>query len=156
MARKLPQLQRALDAPALASVAYGEVASSLYFALGIVTHHAGPFFLSGRLLHGLGSACVFVSAQALALQGDEGNDRLVGGRARQHGEDRDQQQVPHAVALALGTALFVIAGPYPLGARRLFPAPLALGLGCRTIALELRERRLRRDAPPERERLTHL
>src|SRR2546423_1482677 len=36
MARKLPQLQRALDAPALASVAYGEVASSLYFALGIV------------------------------------------------------------------------------------------------------------------------
>src|SRR2546423_15343720 len=40
MARKLPQLQRALDAPALASVAYGEVASSLYFALGIVALHA--------------------------------------------------------------------------------------------------------------------
>ncbi len=36
MARKLPRLQRVLDAPALASVAYGEVASSLYFALGIV------------------------------------------------------------------------------------------------------------------------
>jgi APA family basic amino acid/polyamine antiporter len=40
MARKLPQLQRVLDAPALASVAYGEVASSLYFALGIVALHA--------------------------------------------------------------------------------------------------------------------
>jgi basic amino acid/polyamine antiporter, APA family len=40
MARKLPQLQRALDAPVLASVAYGEVASSLYFALGIVALHA--------------------------------------------------------------------------------------------------------------------
>src|SRR4051795_6199715 len=40
MARKLPQLQRALDAPALASVAYGEGASSLYFALGIVALHA--------------------------------------------------------------------------------------------------------------------
>src|SRR6266700_1782388 len=40
MARKLPQLQRALDAPALASVAYGEIASSLYFALGIVALHA--------------------------------------------------------------------------------------------------------------------
>ena len=40
MARKLPPLQRALDAPALASVAYGEVASSLYFALGIVALHA--------------------------------------------------------------------------------------------------------------------
>ncbi len=40
MARKLPRLQRVLDAPALASVAYGEVASSLYFALGIVAFHA--------------------------------------------------------------------------------------------------------------------
>jgi basic amino acid/polyamine antiporter, APA family len=40
MARKLPQLQRVLDAPALASVAYGEIASSLYFALGIVALHA--------------------------------------------------------------------------------------------------------------------
>src|SRR5579871_6533566 len=40
MARKLPRLQRALDAPVLASVAYGEIASSLYFALGIVAFHA--------------------------------------------------------------------------------------------------------------------
>ena len=40
MARKLPRLQRALDAPALASVAYGEIASSIYFALGIIALHA--------------------------------------------------------------------------------------------------------------------
>src|SRR5436189_5153597 len=40
MARKLPRLQRVLDAPALASVAYGEIASSLYFALGIVALYA--------------------------------------------------------------------------------------------------------------------
>jgi basic amino acid/polyamine antiporter, APA family len=40
MARKLPQLQRMLDAPALASVAYGEIASSIYFALGIIAVHA--------------------------------------------------------------------------------------------------------------------
>src|SRR5665213_1209258 len=40
MARKLPRLQRVLDAPALASVAYGEVASSIYFALGIIALHA--------------------------------------------------------------------------------------------------------------------
>ncbi len=40
MARKLPRLQRVLDAPVLASVAYGELASSLYFALGIVALHA--------------------------------------------------------------------------------------------------------------------
>jgi MFS family permease len=44
------------------------------YALGIVTHHAGVFFLGGRLLHGPGSACVFVSAQALALH--------AGGQAR--------------------------------------------------------------------------
>lgn len=37
------------------------------YSLGIVTHHAGPFFLAGRLLHGPGSACVFIAAQALAL-----------------------------------------------------------------------------------------
>src|SRR5579859_974838 len=43
MARKLPKLQRALDAPALASVAYGEIASSIYFALGIIALHALGF-----------------------------------------------------------------------------------------------------------------
>jgi hypothetical protein len=42
--------------------------------------------------------------QALALQGDEGDDLLVGGRARKRGEDREQQQVAHAVAPAWGTA----------------------------------------------------
>ena len=36
MARKLRGFQRVLDAPALFSVAYGEIASSIYFALGIV------------------------------------------------------------------------------------------------------------------------
>src|SRR5438270_6607112 len=40
MARKLPRLQRVLDAPALASIAYGEIASSIYFALGIIALHA--------------------------------------------------------------------------------------------------------------------
>jgi basic amino acid/polyamine antiporter, APA family len=43
VARKLPTLQRALDAPALASVAYGEIASSLYFALGVIALHALGF-----------------------------------------------------------------------------------------------------------------
>jgi len=43
VARKLPQLQRVLDAPALASVAYGEIASSIYFALGIIALHALGF-----------------------------------------------------------------------------------------------------------------
>ena len=43
MARKLPALQRVLDAPALFSVAYGEVASSIYFALGIIAFYALGF-----------------------------------------------------------------------------------------------------------------
>ena len=40
MARKISGLQRVLDAPALFSVAYGEVASSIYVALGIIALHA--------------------------------------------------------------------------------------------------------------------
>src|SRR5436305_15299637 len=40
MARKLPQLERVLDARSIFSVAYGEIASSIYFALGIVVAHA--------------------------------------------------------------------------------------------------------------------
>src|SRR5213076_1004965 len=43
MARKLPRLQRVLDAPALFSIAYGEIASSIYFALGIIAAHALGF-----------------------------------------------------------------------------------------------------------------
>ena len=48
MARKLPQLQRRLGAADLFGVAYGEVASSIYFALGIIAAHAlglTPFVL---------------------------------------------------------------------------------------------------------------
>ena len=40
MARKLPGLRRELDAQSLFSVAYGEIASSIYFALGIIALHA--------------------------------------------------------------------------------------------------------------------
>ena len=43
MARKLPGLKRELDARALFSVAYGEVASSIYFALGVIAAHALGF-----------------------------------------------------------------------------------------------------------------
>ncbi len=43
MARKLGGFQRVLDAPALFSVAYGEIASSIYFALGIVAAYALGF-----------------------------------------------------------------------------------------------------------------
>jgi basic amino acid/polyamine antiporter, APA family len=43
VARKLPRLQRVLDAPALASIAYGEIASSIYFALGVIALYALGF-----------------------------------------------------------------------------------------------------------------
>jgi len=43
VARKLPGLRRELGARSLASVAYGEVASSIYFALGVVALHAVGF-----------------------------------------------------------------------------------------------------------------
>src|SRR5919199_6107507 len=53
MARKLPVLERALDAPALFSVAYGEVASSICLALGIIAVHALGFTPAVLLLVGL-------------------------------------------------------------------------------------------------------
>jgi APA family basic amino acid/polyamine antiporter len=69
MARKLPRLQRVLDAPALFSVAYGEIASSIYFALGIIALHAlgftpvvlllvGALFLVVSLSYAEGTAAI--------------------------------------------------------------------------------------------------
>jgi APA family basic amino acid/polyamine antiporter len=43
VARKLPGLRRELDARSLFSVAYGEIAASIYFALGIIALHAVGF-----------------------------------------------------------------------------------------------------------------
>src|SRR5256714_1301239 len=69
MARKVPGLQRVLDAPVLASVAYGEVASSIYLALGIIALHAlgvtpvillvvGVLFLVVSLSYAEGTAAI--------------------------------------------------------------------------------------------------
>ena len=69
MARKLPGLQRVLDAPALFSVAYGEIASSIYIALGIIALHAlgltpevlalvGALFLVVSLSYAEGTAAI--------------------------------------------------------------------------------------------------
>src|SRR5215470_6833671 len=53
MARKLPGLRRELDARSLFSVAYGEVASSIYFALGVVAAYALGFTPLVLLVAGL-------------------------------------------------------------------------------------------------------
>jgi len=69
MARKLPGLRRELDARALFSVAYGEIASSIYFALGVVAAHAlgftplvllvvGVLFLTVSLSYAEGTAAL--------------------------------------------------------------------------------------------------
>ena len=69
MARKIRGFERVLDAPALFSVAYGEIASSLYFALGIVAAYAlgftpyvmlvaGGFFLLVALSYAEGTAAI--------------------------------------------------------------------------------------------------
>jgi basic amino acid/polyamine antiporter, APA family len=69
VARKIAGLQRVLDAPALFSVAYGEIASSIYVALGIVALHAlgltpevlalvGALFLIVSLSYAEGTAAI--------------------------------------------------------------------------------------------------
>jgi APA family basic amino acid/polyamine antiporter len=53
VARKLPGLRRELDARSLFSVAYGEIASSIYVALGVIALHALGFTPLVLLVAGL-------------------------------------------------------------------------------------------------------
>ena len=59
MARKLPALERVLGAPALFSVAYGEIAASIYVALGIVAGKA--LGLTPVVLLGIGLLFLLIS-----------------------------------------------------------------------------------------------
>ena len=88
MARKLPRFQRVLDAPALFSIAYGEIASSIYFALGIIALHAlgftplllllvGGLFLIVALSYAEGTAAIRETGGAATLVRVAFND-LVG------------------------------------------------------------------------------
>jgi hypothetical protein len=52
--------------------------------------------------------------QAVALDRDEGDDLLVGGRACQNRENREQQQMAQAVALPLSAARIVDFAALPL------------------------------------------
>ncbi|MFT3699935.1 MAG: MFS transporter [Kofleriaceae bacterium] len=47
------------------------VVIGLYLA-GMLGHQEGPAFLVGRLLHGVGSACVFIAASALSIEAGVG------------------------------------------------------------------------------------
>jgi APA family basic amino acid/polyamine antiporter len=87
MARKLRGFQRVLDTPALFSVAYGEIASSLYFALGIVAAYAlgltpavllgaGVFFLLVSLSYAEGTAAIVETGGAASFVRRAFNDLL--------------------------------------------------------------------------------
>lgn len=87
MARKVRGLERVLDAPALFAVAYGEIASSVYFALGIVAAAAlgvtpvvllvaGLIFLLVSFSYAEGTAAVPETGGASALVRRSTNDLL--------------------------------------------------------------------------------
>jgi basic amino acid/polyamine antiporter, APA family len=65
MARKVRGLERVLDVPSLAAVAFGEIASSLYFALGVVALYALGFTPWVLLLVG----CLFLLVAASYAEG---------------------------------------------------------------------------------------
>ena len=74
-----------------------QIAVMLLYTLGITTGHPGAYFLAGRILHGPGSACVFVAGQALALH--------AGGKA--HG---GRTAATVRAAMAVGVPLGLVAG----------------------------------------------
>ncbi len=68
MARKIRGFERVLDVPSLAAVAFGEIASSVYFALGVVALFALGFTPWVLLLVG----CRLRARRALVRGGDGG------------------------------------------------------------------------------------
>ena len=83
MARKLPRLERVLDAPALFSIAYGEIASSIYFALAPSAGHLEALRPIGADVVGLDYRVSLAHARAIlgnsqAVQGNLDPAVLVG------------------------------------------------------------------------------
>jgi basic amino acid/polyamine antiporter, APA family len=87
VARKLPGLQRVLATPSLAAVAFGEIASSLFFALGIVALEAlgftpwvllavGLLFLLVALSYAEGTAAIPETGGAATFVRRAFNDQL--------------------------------------------------------------------------------
>jgi APA family basic amino acid/polyamine antiporter len=87
VARKLPGLQRVLETPSLAAVAFGEIASSLFFALGVVALDAlgftpwvllgvGLLFLLVALSYAEGTAAIPETGGAATFVRRAFNDQL--------------------------------------------------------------------------------
>ena len=89
MARKIPVLGRFLGAPALYAMAYGEIGSSLYYALGITAVYALQLTPVVFLIAGL----LFAIAAAAYAEGGATIDEPGGGagpavRRQRHHPDR--------------------------------------------------------------------
>ncbi len=119
MARKIPVLGRMLGAPALFAIAYGEIGSSLYFALGITAVYA-------------------LSADAVVfLRG--GHPVRAGGRRLCRGR-RDASPSPAVRRASPGARSTTWSGSSPAGRRaRLRDRDLAVG----AVRAALPDRRLR-------------
>jgi APA family basic amino acid/polyamine antiporter len=87
MAKKLPGLERVLETPSLAAVAFGEIASSLFFALGVVALEAlgftpwvllgvGALFLIVALSYAEGTAALPETGGAATFVRRAFNDQL--------------------------------------------------------------------------------
>ncbi len=87
MAKKLPGLTRVLDERSIASVAFGEIASSIYFALGVIAFYAlgltpwvlllvGLLFLLVALSYAEGTAAIPETGGAATLVRRAFNDPL--------------------------------------------------------------------------------
>ena len=132
IARKLPGLRRELDARALFSVAYGEIASSIYFALGVLAAHAlgftpivllavGALFLIVSLSYAEGTAALPETGGAATFvrRALERSGRLhdrLGALPRLRDRDRALGALPSA--LPGGCAAGRRARPQPVGRDR--------------------------------------
>ena len=147
MARKLQGFRRVLDAPALFSVAYGEIASSIYFALGIIALHAlgftpavllatGILFMLVALSYAEGTAAIRETGGAATFVRIAFNDFL--GFVTGWALFLDYLIVialsalffPHYLGLAIGVALIVVTAIHGGGVGLLLGALfVALGAG---------------------------
>ena len=65
MARKIPVLNRMLGAPALYAIAYGEIGSSLYYALGITLANGWEF--QNPFIDGYTGVSAYLKAQDISV-----------------------------------------------------------------------------------------
>ena len=94
MARKIPSLGRFLSAPSLYAMAYGEISSSLYYALGITAVYAlsltPAVFLAAGILFALAAAAYAEGGATIPEQG--GSSALQQGHSRANARRDSLQQ----------------------------------------------------------------